>query len=114
MNVIAFYSNIEDIKEKNDFQIAWAKKIADKNTGMDKESEILGDFFTKEFAFFGFDKKIYNSDFQKAIESKFGFKYSIKKAKNMLKIYCKAKKYDYYSSASMGMRYFSLRNNTEI
>ena len=29
-NVINFYSNIEDIKEKNDFQIAWAKHIANK------------------------------------------------------------------------------------
>jgi hypothetical protein len=29
--VIYFYSNIEDIKEKNEFQIAWAKHLDNKN-----------------------------------------------------------------------------------
>ena len=31
-NVINFYSNIEDIKDKNDFQIEWAKKKEQKKT----------------------------------------------------------------------------------
>jgi hypothetical protein len=29
--VVSFYSNLEDIKEKNEFEIAWLKKIANKN-----------------------------------------------------------------------------------
>lgn len=39
-NVILYYSNIEDIKEKNDFQIEWAKKVNNRNRNYNKVIDI--------------------------------------------------------------------------
>jgi hypothetical protein len=36
-NIINFYSNIEDIKDKNDFQIEWAKKKIEKQEYLNTE-----------------------------------------------------------------------------
>jgi hypothetical protein len=34
---IDFYTNIEDVKNRNDFQIAWAKELYDKNKNIENE-----------------------------------------------------------------------------
>lgn len=52
--VISFYSNIEDIKEKNEFQIAWAKHLYKKNQVQEiiettKNEKIKEEFNRKRF-----------------------------------------------------------------
>jgi len=46
--VVSFYSNIEDIKEKNEFEIEWTKKIANRNL-IFAEDQALYSEFNKKF-----------------------------------------------------------------
>jgi hypothetical protein len=46
--VVSFYSNIEDIKEKNEFEIEWSKKIANRNL-IFSENQIDISEFNKKF-----------------------------------------------------------------
>lgn len=104
---ISFYSNIEDVREKNEFEILWAKK---KNNI--KTSDPVP-YIDKIYSFFDqnivLDTRISCSDFyvnfRKYIEDP-----SLKTNKRLLtehlKKYCKIKLYDYENIASNGKRYY--------
>jgi hypothetical protein len=47
-NVINFYSNIEDIKDKNDFQIEWAKKKEQKKAYLNMQLNNNNKDYTKD------------------------------------------------------------------
>jgi len=48
---IDFFTNVSDIKERNDFQIAWAKEIEKRNNKITEEIEISKNLSKKELFF---------------------------------------------------------------
>lgn len=54
---IDFYTKVSDIKEKNDFQIAWAKEIQKRNDKINEEIKISNNLSKKELFF-----KLYKSN----------------------------------------------------
>ncbi len=52
-DIISFYSNIEDIKKRNEFQIAWAKKIVEENKIIETITEQV--IATKNIDLFSFE-----------------------------------------------------------
>jgi len=45
--VVSFYSNIEDVKEKNEFEIEWTKKIANRNLIFAEDQTLYSEFDNK-------------------------------------------------------------------
>lgn len=103
---ILFHSNIEDIRDKNEFEILWAKKRSNKKTS-DPVTHIdkIYSFFDKNVVL---DTRIYSSDFyidfRKHIDDP---KFNIDKRSltKHLKNYCEINMYNYETKASNGIRF---------
>jgi len=68
---ITFYTNISDIKERNEFQIAWAKEISNKNNEVDLDLQKVKKvkYKTKEQIFI--DKYVLNNKMNISYEADF-------------------------------------------
>lgn len=107
-SVISFYSNIEDIKEMNEFQISWAKKL---KTNLIDEMPVSSKLFSIIdiwFESYDIGSEMSNFKFEKEINSISESKYNIKVIKKELKKYCDLKKMEILERNSNGSRYFSI------
>lgn len=119
-SIISFYSNIEDIKEKNEFQIEWAKKIQlkksfENTTGLDEETTyplfLIEKCFLVENSILKLNERIRNKDFYDLFTKTTGEVHHIKHLKKLIKLYCKSKNYEYSDGVANSFRYFIIRGN---
>ena len=102
-SVISFYSNIEDIKEKNEFQIEWAKKVEFKYNNNQIEGDVI---FNELILKYGFGNKISNFDLNAFYKLKSNSNIHIKSIKSLLRAYCKHYNYFIVESVTNSQRYF--------
>lgn len=109
-SVISFYSNIEDIKEKNEFEIEWAKKVRLKSDLINKKNEpnfmyleTINNWFNYKY---NIGDKITNFEFLNIFNELKAKKLKINSYKKLLRQYLSKSNYKIDEYSSNGYRYF--------